>query len=127
MHWNTLIFSTCKPSVFPLSEHRSRRCSVGSVRSFRSKVSSSMLGDFNVFFDFPLIHVAIALNTRIMEHLQREGGVKGAAEGTSTLNFTIGDRTALIRKRYETQERDPPEYAGMKRNVTVTVISAFPY
>ena len=31
-------------------------------------VPSSILGDFNVCFDFPLIRVAIALNIREMEH-----------------------------------------------------------
>ena len=32
------------------------------------EVPSSILNDFNVCFDFPLIRVAIALNTRKMEH-----------------------------------------------------------
>ena len=31
-------------------------------------VSGSIFSDFNVCFDFPLIRVAIALNTRKMEH-----------------------------------------------------------
>ena len=32
------------------------------------EVPGSILGDLNVCFDFPLIHVAIALNTRKTEH-----------------------------------------------------------
>ena len=32
------------------------------------EVAGSILGDFNVCFDFPLICVAIALNTRKTEH-----------------------------------------------------------
>ena len=33
-----------------------------------SEVPSSTFGDFNVCFDFPLIHVAIALNIHKIEH-----------------------------------------------------------
>ena len=32
------------------------------------EVPGSILGDFNVCFDFPLIRVAIALNTRKTKH-----------------------------------------------------------
>ena len=32
------------------------------------EVPGSILGDFNVYFDFPLIGVAIALNIRKTEH-----------------------------------------------------------
>ena len=39
-----------------------------SVRLSEQEVSGSILGDFNVCFDFPLIHVAVALNTRKTEH-----------------------------------------------------------
>ena len=35
-----------------------------SARLSEQEVSSSILCDFNVCFDFPLIHVAVALNTR---------------------------------------------------------------
>ena len=40
------------------------------------EVPGSILDDFNVCFDFPLILVAIALNTRKTEHKGR--GVKSA-------------------------------------------------
>ena len=39
-----------------------------SVQLSEQEVSSSIVGDFNVCFDFPLICVAIALNTRKTEH-----------------------------------------------------------
>ena len=45
-----------------------------SVRLSEQEVSGSILRDFNVCFDFPLIRVAIALNTRKTEHGGR--GVK---------------------------------------------------
>ena len=45
-----------------------------SVRLSEQEVSGSILGDFNVCFDFPLIRVAIPLNTRKTEHGGR--GVK---------------------------------------------------
>ena len=38
------------------------------------EVPSSILGDFNICFDFPLIYVAIPLNICKIEHLQRKGG-----------------------------------------------------
>ena len=38
------------------------------ARLFEREVSGSIFSDFNVCFDFPLICVAIALNTRKMEH-----------------------------------------------------------
>ena len=39
-----------------------------SARLSEREVPSSILGDFNVCFDFPLIRVATALNTRKTEH-----------------------------------------------------------
>ena len=39
-----------------------------SARLSEQEVPGSILGDFNVCFDFPLIRVAIALNTRKTEH-----------------------------------------------------------
>ena len=47
------------------------------ARLSEREVPGSILGDLNVCFDFPLIRVAIALNTCKTEHRQREG-VKGA-------------------------------------------------
>ena len=38
------------------------------ARLSEQEVPGSILGDLNVCFDFPLIRVAIALNTRKMEH-----------------------------------------------------------
>ena len=66
---------------------------LASARPSEREISGSIFSDFNVCFDFPLIRVAIALNTRKTD---RGRGVKGApsasintslvAEGTSTLN-----------------------------------------
>ena len=36
-----------------------------------------------ICFDFPLIRVAVALNTRKTEHCRRKGGKRGASRGTS--------------------------------------------
>ena len=44
------------------------------VISSEQEVPSSILGDFNVCFHFPLIRVAIGLNIRETENWQREGG-----------------------------------------------------
>ena len=41
---------------------------MASARLSEREVPGSILGDFNVCFDFPLIRVAIALNTRKTEH-----------------------------------------------------------
>ena len=41
---------------------------LASARLSEREVSSSIFSDLNVRFDFPLIRVAIALNTRKMEH-----------------------------------------------------------
>ena len=41
---------------------------LASARLSEREVPSSIFSDFNVCFDFPLIRVAIALNTRKMEH-----------------------------------------------------------
>ena len=41
---------------------------MASVRLSEGEVPGSILGDVNVCFDFPLIRVAIALNTRKTEH-----------------------------------------------------------
>ena len=51
---------------------------LASARLSEREVSSSITSDLNVFFNFPLIRVAIALNTRKTEYWQRQGGVKGA-------------------------------------------------
>ena len=39
-----------------------------SEREVSGSIFSSIFSDFNVCFDFPLIRVAIALNTRKTEH-----------------------------------------------------------
>ena len=39
-----------------------------SARLSEQEVAGSILGDFNLCFDFPLIRLAIALNTRKTEH-----------------------------------------------------------
>ena len=41
---------------------------MASARLSEREVPGSILGDFNVCFDFPLIRVAIALNTCKTEH-----------------------------------------------------------
>ena len=50
---------------------------LASARLSEREVSGSISSDFNVCFHFPLIRVAIALNTRRTEQWQRQG-VKGA-------------------------------------------------
>ena len=45
-----------------------------SARPSELDVPGSIQGDSNVCFDFLLICVALALNTRKMEHRQRKGG-----------------------------------------------------
>ena len=65
-------FPTCKQLANNLPTYiRSRRSSQGagvaqlvSARLSEQEVPGSILGDFNVCFDFPLICVAIASNTR---------------------------------------------------------------
>ena len=47
---------------------------LASARLSEREVTGSIFSDLNVCFDFPLIRVAIALNTRKTEHRQREGG-----------------------------------------------------
>ena len=62
-------FSPATP-VFP-SPHRPTFAGVAQLASARPSeqgVLSSILGDFNVCFAFPLIRVAIALNIRETEH-----------------------------------------------------------
>ena len=44
-----------------------------SAQLYEQEVLSLILGDFNVCFDFPLIRVAIALNTRKKKHRRGEG------------------------------------------------------
>ena len=52
---------------------------LASARLSEQRVHSSILGDFNVCFDFLLIRVTIALNIRETEHWQRgRKGVKDA-------------------------------------------------
>ena len=61
-----------------------------SARLSEQEVAGSILGDFSVFCDFPLINVAIALNIRKTEHRQREGGggeVKGAPSASIDTSF----------------------------------------
>ena len=41
---------------------------LASARLSEPEVPGSILGDLNICFNFPLIHVAIALNTRKTEH-----------------------------------------------------------
>ena len=41
---------------------------MASAQLSEQEVDGSILGDLNVCFDFPLIRVAIALNTRKTEH-----------------------------------------------------------
>ena len=53
---------------------------LASARLSEREVPGSILGDLNVCFDFPLILVAKAFNTRKTEHWQREGG-KGRTVG----------------------------------------------
>ena len=69
---------------------------MASARLSEREVPCSILGDFNVSFDFPLIRVAIALNT-IKRSTDRGRGVKGApsasidtglvAEGTTDVKY----------------------------------------
>ena len=47
---------------------------LASVRLSEREVPGSIFSDFNVCFNFPLIRVAIALNTRKTEHWQWQGG-----------------------------------------------------
>ena len=60
-----------------------------SALSFVLEVPSSILSDSNVCSDFSLICVAVALNTRKMEHWQREGikGVQSASIANSSMNW----------------------------------------
>ena len=53
---------------------------LASARLSEREVSGSILSDFNVCLDFPLIRVAIALDTRKTERWQRQGG-KGRTVG----------------------------------------------
>ena len=57
------------------------------MRLAEQEVPSSILGDFNVSFDFPLVRVDIGLNTvRKMEHSQREV-VEGAPSASIDTNL----------------------------------------
>ena len=76
--------------VKAIRSNRSRRV-VQLVSALPSvlEVPSSILSDSNVCSDFSLICVAVALNTRKMEHWQREG-VKGAPSASidnSSMNW----------------------------------------
>ena len=53
---------------------------LASARLTEREVSGSILSDLQVCFDFPLIRVAVALNTRKTEHRQRKVG-KGRSVG----------------------------------------------
>ena len=60
-------------------------------------VSSSIFSDLNVSFDFPLIRVAIALNTRKTEHWQRQGGKGAPLASIDTSLVTEGtDRKSVV-------------------------------
>ena len=66
------------------------------------EVPSSILSDSNVCSDFSLICVALALNTRKMEHWQREG-VKGAplaSTENSSVNWRIKETFTFIIKTF---------------------------
>ena len=41
---------------------------LASAQLSEREVSGSIFSDFNIYFDFPLIHVAIALSARKTEH-----------------------------------------------------------
>ena len=60
---------------------------VSSVEAVVAELASARLSerDFNVCFDFPLIRVAIALNTRKTEHWQWQGG--GGVEGAPSASI----------------------------------------
>ena len=82
-HWNLELMSLC----FPFQS----RCVAQLVSALTSvlEVFSSILSDSNVCSDFSLICVTVALNTRKMEHWQREG-VKDAPSATidnSSMNW----------------------------------------
>ena len=55
-----------------------------SARLSERDVPGSIFGDFNVCFEFPLIRVAIALNTQKTEQGE---GVKGAASASTDTGF----------------------------------------
>ena len=59
-----------------------------SARPSELEVPGSILGDSNVCFDFLLICVALALNTRKTEHWQRKGG-KVRTEGHKFISHLI--------------------------------------
>ena len=59
---------------------------MASARLSKREVPGSILGDFNVCFDFPLIRVAIALNTLKTEQWQRDGGKGCTVFRLPTLN-----------------------------------------
>ena len=59
-----------------------------SARPSELEVPGSILGDSNVCFDFLLICVALALNTRKTEHWQRKGG-KVRTEGHKFISYLI--------------------------------------
>ena len=58
------------------------------ARPSELEVRGSILGDSKVYFDFLLIHVALALNTRKTEHWQRKGG-KVRTEGHKFIGYLI--------------------------------------
>ena len=60
------------------------------MRLSEGEVSGSILSDFNVCFDLPLIRVAIALNTRKTEHCQRQGVKSAPSASIDTSLVTEG-------------------------------------
>ena len=74
-----LAFHQCGPGLIPgfyaiCGLSLSVLYSAPSARLSEQGVPSSILGDFNISFHFPLIRVAKALNICETEHWQREGG-----------------------------------------------------
>lgn len=65
---------------------------LASARLSEREVSGSILGDLSICFDFPLIRVAIALNTRKTKHWEREG-VKGALSASIDTSFVTEGTT----------------------------------
>ena len=86
----------CSERFFP-SPHKPTFAGVAQLASGRLSeqgVPSSILGDLNVCFDFPLIRVAIALNIRETEHRQRgQRRVKSAPSASIDTSFVTEGTT----------------------------------
>ena len=66
---------------------------LASARIPEREVSGSIFSDLNVCLDVPLIHVAIALNTRRTEHRGR--GVKGAPSASIDTSLVTEGTTGV--------------------------------